>query len=63
MFCLATLRDLPDIERMEIEGLLKRPQPEIDLDGALGLAGDDDQTLEGDFDSDETEFEDTAEEI
>jgi segregation and condensation protein B len=36
VFGLATLRDLPDIERLEDEGLLQRPQSDIDLDGALG---------------------------
>ncbi|KAF0168311.1 MAG: hypothetical protein FD160_3995, partial [Caulobacteraceae bacterium] len=32
VFGLASLRDLPDIERLEDEGLLERPQPEADLD-------------------------------
>ncbi|KAF0119854.1 MAG: putative segregation and condensation protein, partial [Methylocystaceae bacterium] len=41
VFGLATLRELPDIERLEDEGLLERPQPEADLDGALGLSADD----------------------
>jgi hypothetical protein len=36
------LRHLPDIERLEEEGLLRRPQPDIDLDGALGILGEDD---------------------
>ena len=60
VFGLATLRELPDIERMEIEGLLQRPQAEIDLDGALGLPGDDGEVLEVGFEFDE---DDTAEEI
>jgi chromosome segregation and condensation protein ScpB len=37
VFGLATLRDLPDIERLEDEGLLQRPQAEFDIDDALGL--------------------------
>lgn len=41
VFGLASLRDLPDIERLEDEGLLQRSQPESDLDGALGLPGGD----------------------
>ena len=63
VFGLATLRDLPDIEKLEDEGLLQRSQLEADLDGALGLAGDDGQVLEGDLDFDETELEDTADDI
>ncbi|MBG0796197.1 SMC-Scp complex subunit ScpB [Methylocystis sp. L43] len=35
VFGLASLRDLPDIERLEDEGLLERPQPEADLDALL----------------------------
>ena len=35
VFGLASLRDLPDIERLEDEGLLERPQPEADLDAVL----------------------------
>ena len=57
---LASLRDLPDIERLEDEGLLQRPQFEADLDDALGLSGDDGQVLAGDLEFDDTEFEDTA---
>ena len=41
---LATLRDLPDIERFEDAGLPRRPPIESDLDDALGL-GDDDAEL------------------
>ncbi len=39
VFGLATLRDLPDIEKLEAEGLLQRPiaAVEADLNGALGL--------------------------
>jgi segregation and condensation protein B len=57
VFGFATLRDLPDIERLEDEGLLQRPQSDIDLDEALGL-GDSGQILEED-----SEFEDTADDI
>jgi len=63
VFGLATLRDLPDIERLEDEGLLQPSQLEADLDGALGLVEDDGQVLEGDLEFDETEFEDTADDI
>ncbi len=37
VFGLATLRDLPDIERLEDAGLLQRPANATDLDGVLGL--------------------------
>jgi len=39
VFGLATLRDLPDIERLEDEGLLQRPERDVDLDGAFGFPG------------------------
>ena len=42
VYGLASLRHLPDIERLEDEGLLHRPQSDIDLDGALGILGEDD---------------------
>ena len=37
-FGFASLRDLPDLERLKAEGLLQRGQGEDDLDSALGLA-------------------------
>jgi segregation and condensation protein B len=40
-FGFATLRDLPDLERLKAEGL-ERGQGEDDLDSALGLAEDED---------------------
>jgi segregation and condensation protein B len=46
VFSLASLRDLPDIERLEDEGLLQRSQSEIDLGGASGFH-DLEATLEG----------------
>jgi segregation and condensation protein B len=36
-FGFATLRDLPDLERLKAEGLLQGAQREDDLDSALGL--------------------------
>ncbi|ARN82205.1 SMC-Scp complex subunit ScpB [Methylocystis bryophila] len=36
VFGLASLRELPDIDRLEDEGLLRRPQ--VDIDGLWGLA-------------------------
>jgi chromosome segregation and condensation protein ScpB len=41
VFGLASLRELPDIEKLEDAGLLQRPANEIDLDGALGIRDDD----------------------
>jgi segregation and condensation protein B len=40
-FGLASLRDLPDVERLEEEGLLPGPRSDPGLDEALGLGGDD----------------------
>jgi chromosome segregation and condensation protein ScpB len=42
VFGLASLRHLPDIERLEDEGLLQRPQSDIDLDGAMGILREND---------------------
>jgi segregation and condensation protein B len=36
-FGFATLRDLPDLERLKAEGLLQRGQADADLDSALGV--------------------------
>jgi segregation and condensation protein B len=50
VFGLATLRDLPDIEKLEDAGLLERPLCSDDLDGMLGLREEDapfeDETIE-----------------
>jgi len=46
VFGLATLRELPDIERLEDEGLLQRRQSEIDIDGALGIFENDEEIVE-----------------
>ena len=42
-FGFASLRDLPDIERLKAEGLLQGGQGEDDFDSALGLANEEDQ--------------------
>ena len=55
VFGLETLRDLPDIERLEEEGLLQKPQEDIDLDGALGL-GDGAPLFDDDLGLDETDL-------
>ncbi len=57
VFGLASLRHLPDIERLEEEGLLRRPQPDIDLDDALGILGEDDPFFEDDMEFDEADEE------
>jgi segregation and condensation protein B len=51
VFGLAGLRDLPDLERLEDEGLLQTPGSDGDLDGVLGLARDDE--MEPDEDGDD----------
>jgi segregation and condensation protein B len=47
-FGFATLRDLPDLERLKAQGLLERAQGEDDLDGALRLAKEEADVLESD---------------
>jgi len=42
-FGFASLRDLPDLERLKAEGLLQGGQAEDELDSALGLAEEDDE--------------------
>jgi segregation and condensation protein B len=56
-FGLASLRDLPDLERIKAEGLLQSGQEGKDFDSALGLAGtgDDDRLFPGDTELDEEE--------
>ena len=45
-FAFASLRDLPDLERLKAEGLLQSGQAEDDLDSALGLAEEEQDALE-----------------
>ena len=54
VFGLATLRDLPDIERLEDEGLLQRPQSDNDIDDALGLVEADGEIFEPEDTTDDT---------
>jgi chromosome segregation and condensation protein ScpB len=54
VFGLATLRDLPDIERLEDEGLLRRPQSDNDIDDALGLVEADGEIFEPEDTTDDT---------
>ena len=44
-FGFASLRDLPDLERLKADGLLQTGQGEDDLNGALGLGGAEDREL------------------
>jgi segregation and condensation protein B len=56
-FGFASLRDLPDLERLKAEGLLQGGQGDDDLDGALGLgdAEDDGDVFPGHAELDEEE--------
>jgi segregation and condensation protein B len=47
-FGFGSLRDLPELERLKAEGFLERAQGEDDLDGALGLAKEEEDVLESD---------------
>jgi chromosome segregation and condensation protein ScpB len=60
VFGLASLRDLPDIERLEDAGLLQRPANEIDLDGALGIREEDGGVFEREMEFEDAELEDTT---
>jgi segregation and condensation protein B len=55
-FGFATLRDLPDLERLKAEGLLQGAQGDADLDGALGLGDEEDAVLQ-DKDNDTERYE------
>jgi segregation and condensation protein B len=54
-FGFASLRDLPDLERLKAEGLLQGGQGEEDLNSALGLAEDDGDMFPGHAELDEKE--------
>jgi segregation and condensation protein B len=56
-FGFASLRDLPDLERLKAEGVLERGQGDHDLDGALGLGDveDDGDVFSGHAELDEQE--------
>ena len=55
-FGLASLRDLPDLERLKAEGLLERGQGDAELDDALGLVDEEtDETLSDDVELDDVE--------
>ena len=49
------MRHLPDVERLEVEGLLQKPRSDIDLDGALGILGEDDPLFAHAMELDEAE--------
>ena len=55
-FGFASLRDLPDLERLKAEGLLERGQGDAELDDALGLVSEEtDETLSDDVELDDVE--------
>jgi len=54
-FGLASLRDLPDLERLKAEGLVQRDGDEAELDSALGLMGEDKDPRDGEHELDDTE--------
>jgi len=60
VFGFASLRDLPDLERLEDEGLLRPLQSDLDLDDALGLVEDDGQVFEREMEFEDFELEDTT---
>jgi segregation and condensation protein B len=48
-FGFASLRDLPDLERLKADGLLRSGQGEHDLDSALGLADDEPDAVQDNY--------------
>jgi segregation and condensation protein B len=50
-FGLASLRDLPDLERLKAEGLLEKGQGEAELDGVLGVMDKETDDMFGDNDT------------
>ena len=46
VFGFATLRDLPDLERLKADGLMQKDGGETELDSALGLAEEEQDALE-----------------
>ena len=54
-FGFASLRDLPDLERLKAEGLLQRDGDEAELDSALGLMGEDEDALDAEHELDDAE--------
>ena len=55
VFGLASLRDLPDVERLEEEGLLQGLKSDIDLDGVWGILGEDEQLFADAIELDEAD--------
>jgi chromosome segregation and condensation protein ScpB len=63
-FGLASLRDLPDLERLKADGLMQKDGGETELDSALGLAEEDDlDSALGLADEHEDPFESAGEEL
>ena len=54
-FGFASLRDLPDLERLKAEGLLQKDGDEAELDSALGLMGEDEDALDAEHELDDAE--------
>ena len=54
-FGFATLRDLPDLERLKAEGLMRSGEGDDELDSALGLMGEDEDALDAEHELDDAE--------
>jgi segregation and condensation protein B len=55
VFGFASLRDLPDLERLKAEDLLQRGQGDADLDSALGLADEHEVDVDAEHELDRAE--------
>ena len=54
-FGFASLRDLPDLERLKAEGLMRSGEGDDNLDSALGLMGEDEDALDAERELDDAE--------
>jgi segregation and condensation protein B len=54
-FGFASLRDLPDLERLKAEGLMQSTGGEADLDAALGLTREDENALDAEPELDDAD--------
>ena len=54
-FGFASLRDLPDLDRLKTEGLLQTGEGDDELDSALGLMGEDEDAVDAEHELDDAE--------
>ena len=55
VYGFASLRDLPDLERLKAEGLMQTGEGDDELDSALGLMGEDEDAVDAEHELDDAE--------